>query len=355
MDDGDYEDSYIRDASAHLQSIHRNIARLVDVLARQRPPHPYPAPLEPATSDRSDRSDRSESGSELSQDEEQDQDDNLQELDFVPEARQCTLGKYRELIKGESRPVLDYLVAGNELESEISVWEEHNAAVLPPKPSETQEEDLHDSMIHPREATMPRNSREDKWIHSIRINSPVVIRVLRQLSEDEGIAMPQRFERQPVVFDRPFAFLIHHQAKMGARLSELRNRVETPEESSEVPLDFPYEPSDQVRALKQIQSYVEFVEDKVVPESEKWTKAAEPGLKQQLPRIRFEELWYLFQPGALVYSPPNSRMNGNRSIDISIDIACERSAAASALVQAGWPNPWHIRSCGQVPTTTTRL
>lgn len=299
MDDVTLTESYIREANLRLRGIDYNIARLVDELRMTRQQNSRSPRPEETTSD------QAAGGVELVPDDEDGQGDEVREENYVPEARQCNLVTYRELVKGETRHVLDFLVAGTELDSEISLWEDRNSAILSFNSTDAKNKENQDSKTHTRSKqphatatnTVPKCSAEDGWIHCIRINSPIVIRMLRQLSEDEQITMHQRFEQQPLEFNRPFSFLIHHHKKMMIRLEELQKQVE----SQEIPLDSPLASCNQQAALKQLQCYFEFVKGRLIPEINKWRKTTEP--KQQQPRIRFPDLWYLFQLGDLVYYP----------------------------------------------------
>lgn len=298
MDDVELTESYIREISFCMRGIDINISRLVTEFRATRQQSSSSDAVEPTTSD------QAVGGAELVPDEEEDQGEKAREENCVPEARQCNLAAYRELVKGKTRHVLDFLVAGTELDSEINLWEDRNSAILSSDSTDAKNKESPDPKIH-TQSKPPRTeaknidecSAEDGWIHSIRINSPIVIRMLHQLAEDEHITMHQRFEQQPLEFSRPFSFLIHHHMKMMIRLEELQKQVE----SQEIPLDSPLESCDQEAALKQIQCYFDFVKDRLIPEVNKWPNTTE--LKQQQPRIRFQDLWYLFQPGDLVYYP----------------------------------------------------
>lgn len=299
MDDVESTESYIRDISFCIRGIDINISRLATEFRATR--------QQSSSSDEPTTSEQAAGGAELVPDDEEDQDEKAREENCVPEARQCNLATYRELVKGQTRHVLDFLVAGTELNSEISQWEDRNSAILSSDSTDAKNKESPDSKTNSRSKPPPRTeaknidecSAEDGWIHSIRINSPIVIRILRQLAEDEHITMHQRFEQQPLEFNRPFSFLIHHHMKMMVRLEELQKQAE----SQELPLDSPLESSscNQETALKQIQCYFDFVKDRLIPETDKWLNTTE--LKQQQPRIRFQDLWYLFQPGDLVYYP----------------------------------------------------
>lgn len=299
MDEFGLTETYTRRTASALMSIDYNISKLVEEVRKKRRGSCSSVGSDSATSD------RAAGGPELVPDEDRDKNYEYQE-DHIAEARQCDLMDYRESLKGQRRHVLDFLIAGNELDSEISIWEDRHSAILSPDPSDVDKKEAQGSKTQPRlpsmmeKSTSPKDPVEDRWIDSIRINSAIVIHMLRRLAADEGIAMNGDFEQQPLVFNRPFSFLVHHHSGMKKRLAHLRDQSK----SEQTRLDSPVGPCNQAETLNRVQCYVDFVEKRLIPETEKWTNIAEP--EQQQPRIRFPDLWYLFNPGDLVYIQPTN-------------------------------------------------
>jgi hypothetical protein len=289
------QDSWMRQTTATLRSINVGIQKLANELRMKR-----------RGSFSSTDSDSGAEESEIGAEDDNDKDQEAQQVDCIPEARRCDLMEYREWFKGQTRHVLDFLVAGNDLVNEIEVWEDRHSAMLRSTLSNAKNEKAQGSKTQSKVPPMTEKSDtskdlvDDRWIHTIRINSAVVIRMLRQLAANEGITMQQDFEHQPLVVYRPFSFLVHHHTNMKAWLAELQEQPET----ERTQLDSPLEPYNLAASLKQAQCYVDFVDERLIPATKRWTNMAE--LKQQQPRIRFDDLWYLFQPGDLVYTGPSN-------------------------------------------------
>lgn len=291
-------DTYMRRTTGSLRNIDRNISRLVEELRMKRRGSSSSIDSESVTSD------KAAGESDLPAVEDQDEDHETQDEGHITEARQCNFLDYHESLKGQKRHVLDFLVAGNDLDIETSVWEDRHSEILSSTSSNAQKEEAHGSKTKLSstidKSTNPKDSVEDRWIHSVRINSAIVIRILRQLASDEGISMRQDFEQQPLTFTRPFSFLVHHHKGVKTRLADLRDQSD----SEQSGLDSSLESCNRMATLKQVQCYVDFVENRLIPDAEKWTNMFK--LKQQLPRIRFQDLWYLFKPGDLIYCLPSS-------------------------------------------------
>lgn len=282
----------MRQTTANLRSINVGISKLVNELRMKR-----------RGSTSSVESNSSAEGSENGAEDDKVKEHDSQEGRFIPEARECCFVEYREWVKGQTRHALEFLVAGNDLRNEIDVWEDRHSAILRPPASNAKNGKAPgpkpQSKAPPttEKSGMPKVEVDGGWIQDVRVNSSVVIRMLRQLAADEGISMQQDLENQPLSFDRPFSFLLHHHTKMKAWLAEVREQAK----SGDTRRDTPRGPRNHAE-LQQVQCYVDFVDDKLIPETTRWTNIAE--MKHQQLRIRFTDLWYLFQPGDLVYCQP---------------------------------------------------
>ncbi|KAK6331728.1 hypothetical protein TWF718_002271 [Orbilia javanica] len=171
------------------------------------------------------------------------------------------------------------------------------------------------------------------WIHRIRIQSPLVLKILGKVANGE-------FGRSttPLTFFRPFKLFIHYQPEIKKILSILEERWTSKEEKSgagasetgpgsaareqqkdldpdEIDID-PGEESDEesidgggstlgiegsdidtMEALQHLRCYVEFVDKELMNLPELFN-----GTSRR--RVRFSDLWYLFKLGDYVYWRP---------------------------------------------------
>jgi hypothetical protein len=154
---------------------------------------------------------------------------------------------------------------------------------------------------------------DESWLQYVRINSRAVILYLGRQSRG-GKSLKGR----PHVFQRPFRYLIHFHDKMKEALAELEEynnsadsnfgngqsatdvaESATGKEESEansLGIASLFTDSD---ALEDMRLYVKFVEERVLPDYNRF-KAQEGEMPA---KIRWEDLWYLFRPGDLVYVP----------------------------------------------------
>ncbi|KAK1148084.1 hypothetical protein N8T08_010720 [Aspergillus melleus] len=132
----------------------------------------------------------------------------------------------------------------------------------------------------------PDGIGENKHLFRVRIRSTEVLRHLAELSDwsaDLGSA-----SKEELVFCRPFhAFYFYHNA-MKQRLASMELDSDNESES---------------RALSQMQLYVAFVEELVVP---LWAQFDEPS-KTTPKKVSYEEISFLFRPGELIYVPPSQK------------------------------------------------
>lgn len=94
--------------------------------------------------------------------------------------------------------------------------------------------------------------------------------------------------RPSMTIDRPFALPIHFQSQMRHEIEVLSGQSTNTGQSQE-------------RSIAELQIYVDFVDKNLMPDYHGW-KSAKQTIEHPS-RIRFDDLWYLFEPGELVHIP----------------------------------------------------
>ncbi|KAF6806612.1 AAA family [Colletotrichum plurivorum] len=153
---------------------------------------------------------------------------------------------------------------------------------------------------------------DEVWLQRMRINSSFVMMHLgRQCSAGK------QWNRRPHVFQRPFRYLIHFHSEMKAVLAELEassatsapepadgrppqgsepTRVQEHLEPDTLGIESLFSNSD---ALADMRLYVKLIDEQVMPDYIRFQ-----GRDGSLPdKIRWDDLWYLFRPGDLIYVP----------------------------------------------------
>ena len=182
---------------------------------------------------------------------------------------------------------------------------------------------------------------DEGQLQRVRIQSPALLTILAKV-------MGESWPTVPRAFVRPFKALIHHHDKMKAILGELEDKwaeLETPEE---LPAG-EYEPSDDgetatpqppvddcVDALRDMRCYVAFIEKDILPLYRQFEKCDNSSAHR---RIRFDDLWYLFRTGELVYTPIAS--DSEKANPSSIRQSCWRVCGVyPPHPRFSKPNPW---------------
>lgn len=155
-------------------------------------------------------------------------------------------------------------------------------------------------------------SADNRWIQRVRIESPVIIPLLAQLTSCDGASDDWPLDR-PRVFFRPFQTFYHTFPVMKKCLEALENpgfKEPDPGVTSNTTLaghttiidSFPdtsieavVEGLDPTTALAQLRVYVKFVQDEII---KMWDDAA--GTKHQ--RARWCDLPMFFRPGELLFT-----------------------------------------------------
>lgn len=146
-----------------------------------------------------------------------------------------------------------------------------------------------------------------KWIRRIRVNSPAVLKTLRHVCKDSD-----DFGREgPTVFYQPFQILVHRLEDMKAQLDILRRlRAEEKKTTDRVGLTLDrcttqgYAHDDTLQevfkdkaALDELACFVDFMETRILPDARRYRDPTSPETQT----IRYEDLWYLYKPGDLIY------------------------------------------------------
>lgn len=162
------------------------------------------------------------------------------------------------------------------------------------------------------ESIVETNSEE--WIRRIRINSLAVMKVLQHVCQESD-----DFGRLPMVFRRPFQLLIDRYGDVKTELARMkrfgnggtfekvneatRDSTQTLETSGSPTQDQNHHVDpiqklcEDANATKELECFVEFMESRILPDSRRY----EDPSPLQAQSIRYEDLWYLFKPGDLIY------------------------------------------------------
>lgn len=158
--------------------------------------------------------------------------------------------------------------------------------------------------VLPQEHFHFRNS-EKRIVLRIRIQSPALLRILSSIitfGEEEWTVKPR-------TFIRPFSPLIYHHKAVLERLAALQERwgshenlgAGTPSSLAISEQDGPTPKLDDCpAALQDLRAYVEFMEEEVMSFYTKFDRLHADDGKPPA-KIRFQDLWYLFRVGGLVF------------------------------------------------------
>ena len=215
----------------------------------------------------------------------------------IPEIRECNFKQFQYRPAGDKLYCVDVLIAGDSLDDDIQAFEKTF-------------DKMKSGMIEYVSDWMTESASEDgdeKWIRRIRINSRVVLETLQCVCpETKG------FRSRPVVLHRPFQLLVSLHEEIKQQLNNLKGRpsddLDEKEEGLEKPLnlsvvrdhdsgDFFQKLGEDEDALNELTCFMDFMESRIMPGARRYRDQSSP-----LPdTIRYEDLWYLFKPGDLVY------------------------------------------------------
>lgn len=299
-----------------------------------------------------------QSGRSTSAEEKQTSDDEgfKKNREIIPEIRECNLEHFQSRPVGDGHRLncVDVLIAGDSLNEDIRDFEETVGKIKvgrvefwKPGHAEDQTE----------ESTSEDSNK--KWIRRIRINSRAVMGMLRHVGPGA-----KELDAQPAVFYRPFQLLVF----LHERVKEHLNHMEQADLDTSDPGD-DIDPIGPVRvvdssltqapgsensakklhekkdALNELTCFVEFMESRIMPDSRRY-RSPLPSLPET---IRYDDLWYLFKPGDLVYVPTDTENLDHvlptevpqqifRVIQIHLGVRHQMSRP----VASSYENPWGL-------------
>lgn len=211
------------------------------------------------------------------------------EMPLITEIKKCNYRQFKEHRRSQPKHVLDVLLGDSTIQDEITAWNARFQTIdqpgLVPEP---------DDNVGEGEQSQKKDT-ERKWIHRIRINSSFVSKQLHDIGKIEA-GVSSMLEDGEHIFLRPFAFLLHFHQPMQVRLRSLSDKHDKAAEST---IKEPSaSPDSDSQSLAELRCYVEFVEEYLMPDFNRYRDLTQPVDENE--KIRFEDIWYLFQPGQLI-------------------------------------------------------
>lgn len=308
----------IRDGIGEIASTVRDA-----VLKENKKPEPEPSATENKkdgeTEDHAHTSEDAEhEGSSSSEDE--DEEPELDLLGYpqgiITESRECSWEDYKSRIDSENKAhAVDALLTRSfhSFQNERKAWSSKveqmkNGMILRPSPKNHKEPT--ENLTH-----TPSEKDEELRVVRVRINSKLVVDVLRQVSGDN-------LDEGPLSFARPFRYILHFHTKMEQVLRRMESgdfsgipisgltgdEQESPAaENDSLKPDAAGMTTHRSQALAELKCYVNFVHERLLPDYDKY-------LDPQLPleqKVRYEDLWYLFRVGGLIHLPKTDEAGEN--------------------------------------------
>lgn len=211
---------------------------------------------------------------------------------ITPEIRDCNFEQFQS-IRAEDNNLycVDVLLANDSLDEEILRFKEtvvkiESGSIESWKPA---------SATDQRGVSVSEDAGQ-KWVRRIRINSRAVLDVLRYVNPQSKV-----FQDRPIVFYRPFQLLVSIHEEVEKRLAEMVSLSSRDHPSQEL--------WDSEGAINEVMCYVNFMKTRIIPDSRRYRDPSS-GLPET---VRYEDLWYLFKPGDLIYIPRNKSIT-DRSV-----------------------------------------
>ncbi|KAH9897444.1 hypothetical protein F4778DRAFT_235254 [Xylariomycetidae sp. FL2044] len=306
----------------------------------------------------------------------------------IPEAREVDYNHFKNrYTEQDGKYCIEALVAGSDLEEQI-------------RQELKRRNELDETHAKPR---VNYEDSDERIVHRVRIQSPAILellcKVLNELDPDIDDARVAEWKGQNrTTFYRPFAWFLHAQEGMKKELHDLEEAfgnidegdpaktqtiadlvtkalekrtldADTNEQDNKAdsgrdgdlniqqsPDDGKNEPEHESLAkrverdlivpvlrrsyhtLLELRCYVDFVERRVMPQATKYDVADAPEART----VRYQDLWYLFRPGRLVYIPatPSSALTGAPARPERLGKIYSRTKPDST---AGWE--WNLTAC----------
>lgn len=230
--------------------------------------------------------------------------------EIIPQVRDCNFEQFQSRPAGKQHKLhcVDALIADDSIQGEIRAFRAVIGKIIAGENTSWKPD--HSSRWN---ADSNNEAGSKKWIQRIRVNSTAVLIILQhvcQVSEDLG--------RGPMTFSRPFQLLVNGHEAMQAQLAKMRQLGSSSEagertidtkksvemvESSATQGDYHDELiqklCEDTNAVHEMACFVEFMEDRIMPDARRYRNPS----SSQAQKIRFQDLWYLFKHGDLIYIP----------------------------------------------------
>ncbi|KAH6640120.1 hypothetical protein F5144DRAFT_86373 [Chaetomium tenue] len=201
------------------------------------------------------------------------------DVPIVAQARRCTFEQFvNRFSPEEAGYAIEYLEAGTELGLEMAK-EVGRRRLAKVKGYEGQ------NAMEYKSRRFDGGLSSGTWLQAVRIQSPMVLKTLAEVTG-------YNWGTEPHTFMRPFGHLIHFHPQIKQKLAALKAASPEGEGTDTSEED----------ALDHLQCYVSFVDEHLMPLVDQFADANHSNPK----RIRYEDLWYLFKPGDLIYLPRNT-------------------------------------------------
>jgi ATPase family associated with various cellular activities (AAA) len=232
----------------------------------------------------------------------------------------------------------------------------------------------------PRPAHRPVNRQvhstegNARWIQRVRIQSEALLGVFSKVTGCE-------WGTKPLSFIRPFQYLLHYHEQFKEEHRRMESEVDSIKESQErdnssaatdesnartlraevsspgtldsgnddqsqpTPSDKDDQTSEahlkSAAVLEDLRCYLNFVEEKLLPDYKRFQEANH----SVRPKIRFDDLWYLFRPGDLIFVPPKTLKKSTERRIKSLGVPVENMSHESSMHQKIWrlhfgQTPW---------------
>ncbi|KUI70475.1 ATP-dependent zinc metalloprotease FtsH [Cytospora mali] len=222
----------------------------------------------------------------------------------ITNIRECNYYQFKHYEKNQPKHVIDIFLAGADFETEIKACRNSN---LTAEESAPNVDDVADTQLE---------NPGQKWIHQVRINSRFVLEILYGLGIKDGLNMSRIHTGTGHVFLRPFALLLHYHQAMQTKLQIISEEYDEANMGASKYVESGSETYLTPQSLAELRCYVEFVERHLMPDFNRYRNPEQPVDDTQ--KIRFDDIWYLFYPGQLIYIQKGERFeetpSGGRSI-----------------------------------------
>jgi adenylate kinase family enzyme len=245
---------------------------------------------------------------------------------YRPEVRNVNYAEYKNRLSlDECQYVIDVLISGplHEREMQQELQDRMDYATRGGQIKGRRQTNLRRAALGPAnllDTAEWGTGADTKWIKRVRLNSPHLLATLARLCGEPWSTLPR-------AFFRPFALMIHLQEKVRTVLKNLEKRAESDDasvpaedEESLVSNDeeadaLHYVPDNIPEAISHLHCYVNFVDQRILPVHRRWEKLDSTSDPSQL-KIRFEDIWFLFRTGDLVYLPNSADMEHRHKTSI---------------------------------------